>query len=125
MPGRAAVHFDARRVEQNVRRADTEDLLDRVTVFRTAMEPEAIDLIEAELRSRGVTGDQIDAHARVWEGRVIRLPDGSAATCSFCHRPAVAEGRGWHRLLGLVPLFPRPYFYCAAHRPDGLTDAQE
>ena len=34
------------------------------------------------------------------------LPDGTAVRCSFCHRPAVAEGWGWHRLWGVLPLFP-------------------
>jgi hypothetical protein len=119
------MHFDARRVEENVRRADTEDLLDRVTVFRTAMEPGALDMIETELRARGVSVDQIEAHAREWEDRVIRLPDGTAATCSFCHRPAVAESRGWHRLLGLLPLFPRSYFSCTVHHAGRLKEAQD
>jgi hypothetical protein len=46
------------------------------------------------------------------------LPDGTAVGCSFCHRPAVAEGWGWHRLWGLLPVFPRYYYYCSEHRPD-------
>ncbi|HXG08278.1 MAG TPA: hypothetical protein VNK04_00650 [Gemmataceae bacterium] len=110
------MHFDADRVRQNARVADTDDLLDRVTVYREGMEPEALDLIEEELRARGVTPAQIAAHARQRQGQVLRLPDGTAAVCSFCRRPAVAEGWGWHWLLGLLPIFPRRFFYCLACR---------
>jgi hypothetical protein len=109
------LRFDAERVARNVRQADTEDLLDRVTVYRQEMEPEAIPLIEAELRSRGVTAEDIDAHARRHEGRALARPEGTAEKCSFCHRPAVAEAWGWHRLGGLLPVFPRRFRYCAAH----------
>ena len=47
--------FDLRRVAEYIRRADTEELLDRVTVYREGMEPAALDLMEGELDRRGVT----------------------------------------------------------------------
>ena len=47
---------------------------------------------------------------------------GIALRCSFCDAPAVAQGRGWHKLLGLVPLLPRKLRYCAKHKP-GATAA--
>jgi hypothetical protein len=109
------MRFDPQRVWDNVRLASTEDLLDRVTVYRPGMEPEAVEIIEAELRRRGVRDDAIEAHARD-QGDVLILPDGTARQCSFCRRPAVARGWGWHRLFGWVPVFPRPFFYCAQHR---------
>ena len=105
------MRFDPERVLSNVRRATTEDLLDRITVYRAGMEPEALDMIERELYSRGVYTAQIEAHAASREQTILLLPDGTAAPCSFCDSPAVAEGWGWHRLWGLVPLFPLYYFY--------------
>jgi hypothetical protein len=35
--------------------------------------------------------------------------------CSFCDRPAIRQARGWHRLFGRVPVFPRVLAYCAFH----------
>jgi hypothetical protein len=109
--------FDIKRVAENIRKADTEDLLDRATVYRRGMEPAAIDLIRGELDRRGVTADDILDH---WEKRravVIVLDDGTALRCSFCDRPAVVRGRGWHRLWGRIPLFPWVFAYCDRHRP--------
>jgi hypothetical protein len=114
------------RVRQNVHQATTEDLLDRITVYRAGMEETALDLIAAELRSRGVTPDQIQAHEDQRDQEIRLLPDGTAVPCSFCHRPAVAEAWGWHWLWGLVPLFPRFYRYCSVHRPErGLDQESE
>lgn len=120
--------LDLQRVRENVRLATTEDLLDRLTCYRAGMEPAALDLIEAELRQRGVTVEQIDAHAQRYEGEALRLPDGTAAECSFCRRPAVERRWGWHRVRGrglfaglaaLVPLYrPRWCYYCAEHRKE-------
>jgi hypothetical protein len=106
------------RVRQNVHQAATEDLLDRITVYRAGMEEAALDLIEEELQSRGITPDQIHAHEESRHREIGLLPDGTAVRCSFCHRPAVAEGWGWHRLWALVPIFPRYFHYCSVHRPD-------
>jgi hypothetical protein len=110
--------FDIERVKQNARRATTEDLLDRVTVYRPGMEAQALEVIEAELRERGVSAQQIDDHERQRRQETRPLPDGTVAKCSFCSRPAVAEGWGWHRMWGILPLFPRFYQYCSVHRPD-------
>lgn len=110
--------FDLERVKANVRQAATEDLLDRVTVYRAGMEEAALEVIEAELRRRNVRLDEIEAHAEQRSRETNLWPDGTAVCCSFCHRPAVAEGWGWHRWWGLVPLFPRFYYYCSEHRPE-------
>ena len=40
------MHFDIQRVAAYIRVADTEELLDRVTVYRNGMEPAALDLME-------------------------------------------------------------------------------
>jgi hypothetical protein len=112
--------FDIERVRANARAAATEDLLDRVTVYRAGMEPAALDVIEAELRSRGVSLDQIDDHAARRDQEVLLLEDGTAARCSFCRNPAVAAGWGFHRLWRRIPLFPRYLYYCQEHRPASL-----
>src|SRR5262249_13193308 len=107
-PGRTrrrAMFFDINRVRANARQATTEDLLDRMTVDRAGMEPAAVAVIEEELRQRGVTPEQVQAHGERAARQGIRLPDGSVARCSRCDRPAVVEQPGWHRLWGLVPLF--------------------
>jgi hypothetical protein len=117
-PRRRVMLFNLDRVRTNVRQATTEDLLDRITVYRGGMEPEALELIAEELRDRGAHDEHIAAHAERRQRETKYGPDGTAVRCSRCHRPAVAEGWGWHRIWGKVPMFPRFYYYCAEHRPD-------
>jgi hypothetical protein len=107
--------FHSDRVLANARAAETEDLLDRVTVFREAMEPEAVEILEAELARRGVTPEEIHAHHRGLKHRIVRTPDGLPARCSFCPRAAVERRIGWHRLWKLVPVFQRTFYYCDEH----------
>lgn len=107
--------FDPVRVEAFARKAPTEELLDRVTVYRAELEPAAVELFEAELAGRGVTAGQITTHETARQQAVIGRPGGGVLRCRFCARPAVTRRRGWHKLLGLVPLFPREYGYCAEH----------
>jgi hypothetical protein len=111
------MQYDRDKVSENARKAETEDLLDRVTVYRTGMEPDALYVIEEELRRRGVTAADIDAHARRREEAGLCDDGGLPARCDICGRPAVARGWGWHRLWGSLPLFPRPFWYCETHRP--------
>ena len=111
------LEFDVQRVRANIHQASTEDLLDRVTVYRAEMEPTAVAMIETELAQRGVYAEKIEEHAAERERLVLRRPDGTARSCAFCERPAVAEGWGWHRLWGLWPIFPRWFAYCEQHRP--------
>jgi hypothetical protein len=111
------MNFDAEKVLLNARQAATEDLLDRVTVFREGMEPEAVVIIENELRERGIRREQIEAHGEQRRREVLLDADGTAAMCSFCREPAVEERWGWHRLWGVLPLFPRVLRYCREHRP--------
>lgn len=116
------LQFNPERVWQNVRQASTEDLLDRVTVYRQGMEPEAVEIAEAELRARGIREKEIEEHAHLRGRDAIPLADGTARECSHCRRPAVAEGWGWHRPWGLVPVFPRYFSYCERHRPGRAAD---
>jgi hypothetical protein len=117
------MRLDLERVKRNVHEADTEDLLDRVTVYRAGMEPEALELIEEELRARNVLAADVEAHAERRRREITLLPDGTAARCSFCERPALAEAWGWHRLWGVLPLFPRFYYYCDRHGLDVGVEA--
>lgn len=113
--------LDLRKVAGNLKTATDEELLDRVTVFRTAMEPAAVDLIEGYLAKRGVTPAEIAAHDADRRATAVIGPDGAAVRCSFCNRPAVEVGRGWHRLWGWVPLFPRLFARCGVHPAGGVT----
>jgi hypothetical protein len=108
--------LDLKRVAAFVRGADTEDLLDRVTVYRGGMEPAALDLMEAELDRRGVTRSDIADHHITRRATAIMLPDGTAQRCHFCSRPAVVRGWGWHRLFGRVPIVPWVFACCDSHR---------
>jgi hypothetical protein len=119
------MQYDREKVRENAGKSETEDLLDRVTVYRADMEPDALYVIEEELRQRGVTAADIDAHARQREAGGLFEDGGLTVRCSFCDRPAVARGWGWHRyrgrwlpesMKGRLPLFPRPFWYCAVHR---------
>jgi len=111
------IPFDAHKTLLNARQATTEDLLDRVTAYRDGMEPEAIEIIEMELRRRGVGADQIEQAQSEHAGTVMRDASGLPMRCSFCPRPAIAQRSGWHRLWGRIPLFPRHLNYCAEHLP--------
>jgi hypothetical protein len=108
------MRLDLERVRQNVRAATTEDLLDRITVYRAGMEPAAIEIIETELDRRGVGEAEIAGHAQRRAGALTR--GGIARRCSRCPRPAVQRCWGWHRLWGKVPLFPELKYYCEEHR---------
>ena len=103
------------KVRAKIQAAATEDLLDRFTAYRNGMEPAALVLIEEELYRRGVTATEIAKHRERCERECVYLPDGTAAKCSLCERPAVREAWSWHRLLGLVPLIPRLMRYCRVH----------
>ncbi len=109
--------FKPLKVLANVRQASTEDLLNRVTVYRAGMEAEALAIIEEELERRGVGWRRIEDHAKRMQDKFILGADGVAACCSFCPQPAVAQGWGWHRLWGKLPVFPRFFFYCEQHAP--------
>jgi hypothetical protein len=115
--------FDADKTLRNARLASTEDLLDRVTAFRDAMEPEAVEIVEMELRRRGVGPDQIEQTRQDRAGKLIRDRSNLPARCSFCSRPAVERRWGWHRLWGRLPVFPRRFTYCVEHRRSGTGAA--
>ena len=108
--------FDAERISANVSAAETDDLLDRVTAFRKGMEPEAVDIIENELGRRGIGPREIEAYGEERRAEIIFHPDGVAASCSFCRRPAVKQGWDWHRLWKVLPVFPRCFYYCKEHQ---------
>ena len=118
------LQWDEQKVLLNVRQADSDDLLDRITAYRPSMEPEAIQMIEQELRRRGVTARQVAEHGEACQRECVFQMDGSAKMCSLCRRPAVREVWAWHKLFGKLPLFPRPMRYCNHHDAQGSPDAQ-
>lgn len=104
-----------RAIAEYIRRAETEELLDRVTVFRELTEPAAVDLMENELSRRGQTPERIDEHDRLRRESALVGQDGTALRCWRCARPAVVWRWRWHRLFGRLPLFPRRVRECADH----------
>lgn len=111
-------NFDLKTVATFIRNAGTEDLLDRVTVYRDEMEPAAVDLMENELWQRGLSRAEVDAHAEE-RADVIRRRDGTIRRCEFCDRPAVSYRWGWHKLYGKIPLLPRFLARCEVHGGKG------
>ena len=110
------MQINLERVRKNARNSTTEDLLDRITVYRAGMEAAAIEIIETELDRRGVGEADIRRHG---ESRSGTIKAGEVAQrCSFCDRPAVVRAWGWHRLWGRLPLFTRRFVYCDVHRHD-------
>lgn len=103
------------RVRANVAKSSTEDLLDRVTVYRDGMEPDALDLIEAELRRRGIGVETITAHEAGRRATMKTDADGQPRLCHACRRPAVVVRWVWFRAWGLLPLFPLRAGFCAEH----------
>jgi hypothetical protein len=112
------MQFNRERVRANVRAASTDDLLDRATVWREGMVPEALDMIESELRDRGVKLTEVEEHARRRAGEAAARPDGSGAVCYRCDEPAVERRWVWWRFLRLLPLVPVRVRVCPAHRRD-------
>lgn len=112
------MHLDLKAVAANIRRSETEDLLDRITIYRQEMEPEAVALIAEELLRRGIGPELVAEHGRSRDDEALLREDGTVERCELCIRPAVARIRGWHRLWGRVPLFPREFAYCEVHLPD-------
>lgn len=102
-------------IAESIRRAETEDLLDRVTVFRGLTEPAAVDLMEGELARRGETPERVAAHGRRRRETALVGPDGLPLRCWRCSRPAVVWQWRWHRVFGRLPLFPRRVRECADH----------
>jgi hypothetical protein len=106
---------DEQKVQAKIATLDSEELLDQVTAYRLAMEPSAVSLMEKELRKRGINAAKIAEHRESCERECIYLADGTAAMCSFCRKPAVQAGWGWHRLWGIMPILPRRLRRCKAH----------
>jgi hypothetical protein len=114
--------LDSQKFLDRIKHEDTDDLLDSVTAFRAGMEPEAIEMIESELRRRGVNSVAIDEYAQTVRAECLFETDRTAKMCSFCRKPAVAEGWGWHKILGRwLPIFPRWVRYCKKHAPATST----
>ena len=109
------MHLNLDRTRANVKAATTEDLLDRATIYRDGMEPEALTIIDEELRERGLGLEEIAAHDERRRKDAVLAADGFPQKCQKCPRPAVTCRWGWHRLWGVLPLFPRRFAYCEEH----------
>src|SRR5262245_58132366 len=106
------MRLDLEKLRENVLEASTEDLLDRATIYRAGMEPEALAIIDEELRARGVSAADAADHAEQARRGALVGDDGIAVKCQNCPRPAVAYAWRWQRLWGLLPLFPRRVPLC-------------
>jgi hypothetical protein len=115
------MQLDLERTRANVKAASTEDLIDRATIYRDGMEPEALAIIDEELRARGVGAEAIAAveerrrQGAIWDANALPVK------CQKCPRPAVMRCWGWHCVWGVVPLFPRRFAYCEEHRPEKVV----
>jgi hypothetical protein len=110
------MRLDLDAVRANAQASSTEDLLDRVTAYRAGMEPEALAVLEEELRRRNVGPGAVADHDTFRRaGGVAGLP----RRCRHCPRPAVVVRWVWHRLWGVLPVFPARVPLCADHAGPG------
>jgi hypothetical protein len=109
--------FDLQKCLAEMRKAEKDDLLDRVTAYREGYEPAIVSMIEEELRRRGVKLQSIEERMAECRRDCLFDDSGVALQCSSCRRPAVTEVWGWHRMWGVLPLFPRVIRCCNGHRP--------
>jgi hypothetical protein len=107
--------FDEANVRENARKAEINDLLDRVTVYRTSLEPQAYPILIEELQRRGIGPADIVDH-QSYRGECLRDRSNFVRKCTLCSAPAVSSAWGWHQLFGKLPLFPRRFYYCNEHR---------
>jgi hypothetical protein len=54
---------------------------------------------------------------------VVHDANGTAITCHWCYKPAVARVWGWHWMFGRLPLFLRLYYVCENHRTTVRKDS--
>jgi len=107
--------FDLRKVAEHVRAAKTEELLDRVTVYREDMEPAAVDLMENELARRGFSPERIAEHGRERRATALVEPGGEVVRCALCDRPAVTTAWSWRIRWREWGLLPRRRPFCERH----------
>jgi len=117
------MRLNLEQVRRNIEAATTEDLLDRATIYRDEMEPEALALIDRALEDRGVRWEDIQAHEERRRQQLLTGSEGEPLKCSRCQRPAIGQTWGWHRLWGVLPLFPRRFTYCEVHQPASGSSA--
>ena len=79
--------FNPDKVRDNARNATTEDLLSRVTAYRNGMQPEAIEIIEEELRNRGIGAMEIHAHRNKVERDLLFDTDGLPVGLQIAGKP--------------------------------------
>jgi hypothetical protein len=108
--------FDLDLVRKNVEEATTTDLLERATVFREGMELEALELIETELRRRGISFKEQAEFDAAQEHAVLRDAAGLPLSCFKCSQLAVEIHWVWH-WAGIIPIFRARRSFCATHRP--------
>lgn len=109
---------DIEAIRRFVMNADTFDLLDRVTILRHEMEPEALKLMENELDHRGIEPAMIQDYRAERASEVVFRNDGSISRCCQCGRAAVQKAWVWHRMYGKVPIFPMVKYFCDEHMPE-------
>ncbi|MEZ6139804.1 MAG: hypothetical protein R3B84_04455 [Zavarzinella sp.] len=96
------------RLAQNIRNAETIDLLDRITAYRLGLEPLAVELIHVELYRRGVSASEIVEHEEKMSNLILDRT-GVARQCARCHRPASQSNWAlaqtvWYRAIILTPV---------------------
>ena len=116
------MELNLRAIASRIRQSETIELLDRVTAYRSGMEPAALDLILSELSRRGVSESQIQRHEAELLEQGLLIEDGIAWPCSKCERPAVARRWVWHRIAGLIPVVPVRLRVCVDHQPKSESE---
>lgn len=112
------MQFEPQRLRISAQQHSNEYLMDQLTIWRDDLEPEAVDILTAELAGRGLGVQELAEHRQAREAAGLERVDGIALRCSFCDRPARERRWGLHRLWGWLPVFPRRWACCAVHGAD-------
>ena len=91
------MRLDLDKVRANARGSSTEDLLDRVTVYRGEMEPSALVVLEEELRQRGVTAAEQSDHGERRRQSALVGEGGAAVRCEM------TDDTAWRLLFNALP----------------------
>jgi hypothetical protein len=79
------------------------------------MELEALELIETELRRRGISFNEQAEFEAAQEITVLRDDAGLPLSCHKCSQLAVESQWVWH-WAGIIPIFRTRWCFCAIHR---------
>ena len=94
--------------------AETNDLIERVTIQRDDLDPEALTIIMQELLSRNISAETVSEYEKSRD-KFLYDSQGKPRLCNICGRPAISSIKSWLKFLRIVPIMPITEYCCEAH----------